>query len=129
MAAIAHSLLLLLSLAAVPLPREVVAEMADELASASPSAFMRNFSSSMEGYADLKENIESLDAAYDFSSSIQVLEEKESSVLVDWYLELKPKSGTGELIRRRERVRLEFRTKGKRLEVIRLQPMSLFSLP
>lgn len=129
MAAIAHSVLLMLSLAAAPLPREVVADMADELASASPSSFMRNFSSSMENYSDLKGNIESLDAAYDFSSSIQILEEKELSVLVDWYLELKPKSGTGELIRRRERVRLEFRTKGKRLEVIRLQPMSLFSLP
>lgn len=131
MAAIAHSLFLAMSLSmvlsAASTPRDAVTTMAEDLSAENPSGFIRALAPAMEGYVELRENIESLDAAYDASSSIEILEEKEASVLVDWYLELKPKSGVGQLIRRRERIRLDFQRKGKRLQVIRLQPISFFS--
>jgi len=129
MAAIAPSIFLMLALAATPTPFEAVATMAEQLSSDNARGFVRMFSPSMEGYEELRRNVESLDAAYEISSSIEILGQKENTLSVDWFLELKPKSGVGQLIRRRERVSLEFQSKGKQLEVIKFQPISLFSLP
>lgn len=128
MAAIAPSFLLMLALAA-PTPRDIVSNMAADLSNDNPSGFLRAVSKSMPEYEELSTNVNALARSYDIASSIEILDEKESALEVDWFLELKSRAGTGELIRRRERVKLTFAPSGKRLQIKSLQPISLFALP
>lgn len=128
MGAIAHSLIFLLALA-LPAPRDIVSKMAADLSSDNPSSFLSAISKSMAGYEELAQDIRAICGDYEIASSIEVLDEKESTIEVDWYLELRPRSGVGPLIRRRERVKLAFGESGKRRVVTSLQPSSLFAPP
>jgi hypothetical protein len=123
---------LLLAMASVA-PRDVVTEMAASLASGNAANFLRPIASTMPDREELARNIRTLTEAYEISSSVQIVTESQSgestTLDLDWFLELKPRAGSGELIRRRERVQVRLDRFGKSWKVTALQPVAFFSAP
>ncbi len=129
MAAIVHSLLLLAFAAASP--QDAITEMAASLADSEALAFVRALSKSMPEREILVRDVQALEQEFEVSSSIELISEKQddASVLLDldWYLELKPRAGTGALVRRRQRMAIAMRLEGTAWKVTSLQPLSFFA--
>lgn len=107
--------------------RETVADLANALATDNPQAFLRRLEPALR--EEFRRDIEGLCAAFDISSSIDVLREEGGTLEVDWFLELKSRDGVGRLVRRRERVTIETgEVRGQR-RVIRLRPRAFFAPP
>lgn len=127
MAVIALSLLL--SLAATP--RETITAMAGSLADAEPIAFFDSISRTLPEREVLVRDVRALEQEFEVSSSIEVISQSETdgtaTLDLDWYLSLTPRSGIGNLQRRRERLKVEMRREGKTWRVTALQPLSFFS--
>ena len=133
MAAIAPSLALLsgllLSLAATP--RDTVTAMAGSLADAEAIEFFNSISRSLPDREVLMRDVRALEEEFEISSSVEVISLSETDGVaaldLDWYLTLKPRAGTGDLQRRRERLKVEMRREGRTWRVTALQPLSFFA--
>lgn len=128
MAATALSLIVL-ALAATP--RDTVAEMAGSLAESEPAAFFGAFSREFPQREELFRNVRALEREFEIASTVEVIEsteqDGEASLALDWSVELRPRAGTGELVRRRERIEVKMRREGRHWRVISLRPLSFFA--
>ncbi|MCX6591983.1 MAG: hypothetical protein NTZ56_10695 [Acidobacteria bacterium] len=106
-------------------PRELLAELVRTLSIDDAAGFLRLCDGALA--AELRAEIEGLCARYDITSSIEVLTEEQLKIEADFYLELKQRDGTLGLIRRRERVTLEFVEIKKKLRLKSLTPRSLLT--
>lgn len=127
MAAIALSLLLALA----STPRDTIAEMAGSLAEAEPVAFFGAFSRAFPQRDELFRNVRALEREFEVASTVDVIasteQDGEASLDLDWSFELTPRAGTGQLVRRRERIVIKMRREGRTWRVIALQPLSFFA--
>jgi hypothetical protein len=128
MAATALSVLLLVFSAS---PRDTIADMAGSLAEAEPVAFFGAFSRHFPDREALFRNVRALEREFEIASTVEVLEIREengeASLDLDWSLELRPRAGTGQLLRRRERLEVKMRREGRNWRVISLQPLAFFA--
>jgi hypothetical protein len=112
-------------------PRETIAEMAGSLAEAEPVAFFKSISRELPERNVLLENVRALEREFEVSSTVDVISQTETegevSLDLDWTLELNPRAGTGQLVRRRERVEIRMRLEGREWRVISLRPLSFFA--
>lgn len=120
---------LLLALAANP--RDTIAEMAGSLAEAEPVAFFGAFSREFPQREELFRNVRALEREFEVASTVDVIdiseENNEATLDLDWSVELRPRAGTGQLVRRRERIAVKMRREGRNWRVISLQPLSFFA--
>jgi hypothetical protein len=127
MAATVLSLLLL----AAATPRDTIADMAGSLAEAEPAAFFGAISRDFPQREELFRNVRALEREFEIASIVDVLSETEqegqTSLELDWTFEMRPRAGTGPLVRRRERVEIKLRREGRGWRVIALQPLSFFA--
>lgn len=109
---------------------DLLANMATDLANGLARPFVKNFSPSMPGFAELSKNVDALLATADVSASVEVREVDASAARVvaqvDWYLECKAKRDITELRQRREILRMEFQKSGKRWQIVTLSPSNFF---
>ncbi len=130
MGVIARSLLFAAALTAgaQTIPREVLADLATDLSTENPNGFLSRLTPTFPDREKLREDLGALCARYDVSSSIDILEEAETAIEVDWFIELRERTETsGTILRRRERVRLEFEKTKRGWKVSRMAPVTLFS--
>lgn len=109
------------------------AALASALAEGNPIAFLKAFDSSMAGYQELQSNITALTNQCEVQSSIDVLvndgDDSRRSVEVDWFLQIRSKQDTGQLVRRRERIKVGLQRVKKKWRAVSLEPVSFFAPP
>lgn len=127
----AATALSLLALALAATPRDTIAEMAGSLAESEPVAFFGAFSRAFPQREELFRNVRALEREFEIASTVDVItlaeENGEAALTLDWSVELRPRAGTGELVRRRERIEVKMRREGRHWRVISLQPLSFFA--
>jgi hypothetical protein len=127
----AVTVLSLLALALASTPRDTIAEMAGSLAESEPVAFFGAFSRDFPRREELFRNVRALEREFEIASTVDVIESTEengeASLDLDWSVELRPRAGTGQLVRRRERIEVKMRREGRSWRVISLQPLSFFA--
>ena len=106
-----------------------LSHMASTLSEGDPVKFMQYLDKSMPGYEELRMNVEALTAQNDVACSLDVLRESEDNdrltALVDWFVQLASKDGTGHVVRRRMQVEVtEQKTKG-RWKVTNIEPRGI----
>ena len=101
--------------------------MANALSTDNPRAFLKNLSPALA--KEMQPAILGLCDRYDLTSAIDILTEDETSLEVDWYLEMKERSDAATVVRRRERVKITFEPSGRGPTVKDLQPRVFFAVP
>ena len=119
-----------------PTPRnpellELLGFLAEALSTASAPMFLEHIDRGFPDYDRFRRNIYALVEQWDVATSMEPLGvkggDRERQAEVDWFLELRAKSPSNKLIRRREIVRLKLVRSGKRWKVADLSPVALFS--
>ena len=109
-----------------------VAVLAAGLSEGNASAFLAGISKSAPGYDSLAAQVRALVEQNEVSSSVSELsndgDDNKRVLALDWYLEVKPKSGGLGMVRRRETIRCAFeRVSKKKWIVTSIEPTKFFS--
>ncbi|MBY0376077.1 MAG: hypothetical protein K2Q23_18920 [Bryobacteraceae bacterium] len=115
-----------------------LALLAADLSAEDGGQFVKKLSPKWEGYRELVPQIDALTKIADLQSSLEITELKTegdtATATLDWYLEIRPHSSQTDdqrftAIRRRELVRCWLERDKKSWRVVRLEPLSFFSVP
>jgi len=106
---------------------EMFGAVAASLSEDNPLAAMRWFEASMPGRAVLLRSLTALVEKYEVSSAISILSFEGSSLVLDWFLELKLRGSTEPVDRRRSNVSCDVAKKGKRWCITKMEPISFLS--
>jgi hypothetical protein len=116
-------------LAAEQSPFASLANLATALSESDSDTALEYFDTQMKGYGDLERNIEAMTAQTDVSCAIDIVTDVEENGVhkldLDWFMQLKSVSDSGQLERRRERVMVEMRLMKGKWKIISLSPASI----
>ena len=126
--------LLLAALANAEPPADVLEffrTAADALATDNASAFLEKFDRNLPEYATLRTEVESLLAAYDVGSTIEVVSDEgdnqKRSLELDWLLLTSEKAAShGASATRRRIVKCQIERRGKQWKITALEPIDFF---
>jgi hypothetical protein len=110
---------------------KLLQETADALTNEDAGVFLEHVDRSLPQYAQLRQNIEGLMAAYDVESTIQVVsdegDDQRRSVTLDWVLLTEEKAAArGTRTTRRSLVQCRIERRGKRWKITALTPIEFF---
>ena len=128
------ALLLLSGIAFAEPPADVLdffRTAADALATDNASAFLDKFDRNLPEYAMLRTEVEGLLAAYDVSSTIEVVSDQgdnqKRSLELDWLLLTSEKAATnGDNATRRRIVKCQIERRGRQWKITALEPVEFF---
>ena len=105
---------------------------AENLADADEQAFVNHFDPNMPGFAALRENIQTLLAAREVASAIEVVTDEGDStqrqLQLDWVLSTTEKIPLGQSRTRRVIVKCKIERQGKHWKITAFQPLDFFKL-
>jgi hypothetical protein len=107
--------------------------MAAALSEGNGLAFMEHVDHSTPDYEKLQKNIVALAAQNEVMSSIDVLkqegDDREQTVELDWFLQIRSREQTGPLERRRQIVKCRLQRVKKKWKVMAIDPVGFFTPP
>lgn len=93
--------------------------------------FLKAFSKKFAERERLTSDVRALALVAEVASSVEVLsvngEGDSREVRLDWFLELRPRSESGELRRRKETLTVKLARRKRNWEIVELQPVAFFS--
>ncbi len=109
----------------------LVTDATEALSNGEASNFLDKFDRNMPGYADLRERIEGLVAAYEVGSTIEIAndsgDETSHSIELDWLLILNDRNDlNGRKESRRQIIKCQAKREGKRWKITSLEPIDFF---
>ncbi|MBM3761370.1 MAG: hypothetical protein FJW36_14120 [Acidobacteria bacterium] len=111
--------------------RDVLAQMATDLSAGNVSGFLKATVAEMPGRDALRQQLAGLTAAYDVTSSLQVMgssgDDARQMLEVDWYLGARSRTDNAVMLQRRETLKIGMVLKGKRWMVESIQPLEFFN--
>jgi len=110
---------------------QVFGDAAGALANGDIPTFLNLFDRNMSGYADLRERVEGLVAAYEVSSTVEVIadegDDKKRALQLDWLLSLNDRSDlNARKETRRNVVKCTVQRQGRGWKITSFEPLDLF---
>ena len=107
---------------------EVVLQFAAGLSEGNAEAAITQLDTSQPAMSKLAYQVRALIANTQISASADPLEWVDgTTVILDWFFELKPEEEASPAVRKRERVTCRFAKKGKRWKILSLEPLPFFT--
>jgi hypothetical protein len=108
-----------------------VIETAEALSNGDPTGFLEKFDRDMPAYADLRERVEGLLAAYEVGSTVEIAndsgDEQSHMLELDWLLVLNERNDSnGRKDTRRQIIKCRAERKGKRWKFSSIEPIDFF---
>jgi hypothetical protein len=102
---------------------ETFAPLASSLSAGDVEGFLKPIDRQMQEFGKLRENVSALIALFDITSSVELVSVDAGKVELDWYLELRSKSGAGVAERRRQIVTARIEKK----RILSIAPIEFFA--
>lgn len=112
---------------------DLFASMAAALAEPNVPEFLAAFDPSTPGLGELKTEVNALVEDAEVSSSVEIIsdsgDDRNHSVELDWFLEIKSEAVGANLERRRQLVRCKLERHGEHWKIVALEPIQFFAPP
>ncbi len=113
--------------------RSLIVSLATALSEGNAAEFMAAFDKAMPGYEALWINVTALVRDAAVQSAVDILsnegDDHARAVEADWLLHMTHRTGAGEVVRRRERVKCKAEKRGKKWRIAAFDPPAFFKPP
>ncbi len=113
--------------------RSLIVSLATALSEGNPAGFMAAFDKAMPGYEALWINVTALVRDASVQSAVDISsnegDDRARTLEADWLLHMTHRTGAGEVVRRRERVKCRIEKRGRRWRIVGFDPLTFFEPP